>query len=190
MALQASGAISLGDIQTEFGGSNPISISEYYGEDTGIPASGTISFSDFYGTSSIVNPAFDSVLGYNAQDVQSGGGVSFATIRVATNGDVICTTGTDGTWWDNGATTASDFEIRMVSGTSNAGGFSGESTDTWLSLSSDRTWTMGSFNQGERFANGTLEIRKVGTTTVITSAPAYISAESFGGGEGEGEGGF
>jgi hypothetical protein len=31
MALQTSGAISLNDVQTEFGGSNPISISEYYG---------------------------------------------------------------------------------------------------------------------------------------------------------------
>jgi hypothetical protein len=31
MALQTSGAISLDDVQTEFGGSNPISISEYYG---------------------------------------------------------------------------------------------------------------------------------------------------------------
>lgn len=54
MALQTSGAISLGDIQTEFGGTNPISISEYYGAASGVPASGTISISNFYGTSSIV----------------------------------------------------------------------------------------------------------------------------------------
>lgn len=54
MALQSSGAISLGNIQTEFGGTNPISISEYYGAATGVPASGTISISDFYGTSSVV----------------------------------------------------------------------------------------------------------------------------------------
>lgn len=51
MALQTSGAISLDDIQTEFGGSNPISLSEYYGAAAGIPASGTISLSDFYGAS-------------------------------------------------------------------------------------------------------------------------------------------
>ena len=29
-ALQSSGAISLGDVQTEFGGSNPVSMNEYY----------------------------------------------------------------------------------------------------------------------------------------------------------------
>lgn len=51
MALQTSGAISLLDIQNEFGGSNPISLSEYYGAADGIPASGTISISQFYGKS-------------------------------------------------------------------------------------------------------------------------------------------
>lgn len=54
MVLQSSGAISLNDIQTEFGGTNPISISEYYDAATGVPASGTISFSHFYGKSAIV----------------------------------------------------------------------------------------------------------------------------------------
>jgi len=51
MALQTSGPISLDDIQTEFGGSNPISLSEYYSAASGIPASGTISLSQFYGAS-------------------------------------------------------------------------------------------------------------------------------------------
>jgi len=30
MTLQSSGAISLSQVQTEFGGANPISMSEYY----------------------------------------------------------------------------------------------------------------------------------------------------------------
>lgn len=49
MALQSSGAISLNDIATEFGGSTPHSLSEYYGVADGIPSSGTISMSQFYG---------------------------------------------------------------------------------------------------------------------------------------------
>jgi len=53
MTLQSSGAISLSDIAAEFGGSTPHSLSEYYGVDTGVPSSGTISFSDFYGTSNV-----------------------------------------------------------------------------------------------------------------------------------------
>lgn len=56
MALQSSGAISLANVQTEFGGSAPTSISEYYGAAAGVPASGTISLSDFYGKSSFTAP--------------------------------------------------------------------------------------------------------------------------------------
>ena len=55
MALQSSGAIKLSEIQTEFGGSNPISMSEYYrngsyvpSNNTDVPTSGEISMSDFY----------------------------------------------------------------------------------------------------------------------------------------------
>ena len=62
MALQTSGAITLAQIQTEFGGSNPISLSEYYasgsyvptgtsGTNGAVPTSGTISLWNFYGTS-------------------------------------------------------------------------------------------------------------------------------------------
>lgn len=54
MPLQTSGAISLLDIANEFGGSTPHSINEYYGVDTGVPGSGTISFNQFYGASNCV----------------------------------------------------------------------------------------------------------------------------------------
>ena len=55
MALPGSGAISLSEIQTEFTGSNPISISEYYrgvgvtANNTNVPTSGAISLANFYG---------------------------------------------------------------------------------------------------------------------------------------------
>jgi hypothetical protein len=62
MALQSSGAISMAQIQTEFGGSNPISISEYYGVGT-VPSSGTISMSDFYGQSNATAPSSVSITG-------------------------------------------------------------------------------------------------------------------------------
>jgi hypothetical protein len=50
MTLQSSGSISMSDIQSEFGGSNPISLNEYYGVVSGVPSSGTISIDDFYGS--------------------------------------------------------------------------------------------------------------------------------------------
>jgi len=51
MTLQTSGAISLAQIATEFGGSAPHSLSEYYVSAVGLPSSGTISFNQFYGKS-------------------------------------------------------------------------------------------------------------------------------------------
>ena len=53
MTLQSSGEISLANVQTEFGGSNPIGINEYYGVASGVPASGAISLANFYGTSAV-----------------------------------------------------------------------------------------------------------------------------------------
>lgn len=59
MVLQSSGAISLNDIQNEFGGANPIGLNEYYRggsyvpnitANNSIPTSGAISLSNFYGT--------------------------------------------------------------------------------------------------------------------------------------------
>ena len=58
MALPSSGSLSLSQIQGEWGGSNPISLSEYYRGSlpTGrtnygtIPYSGAIDIGDFYGT--------------------------------------------------------------------------------------------------------------------------------------------
>jgi len=50
MTLPSSGTLKMSDIQGEFGGSNPIKLSEYYSAAAGVPTSGTISISDFYGT--------------------------------------------------------------------------------------------------------------------------------------------
>ena len=53
MALPNSGVLKWSAIQTEFGGSNPVKLSEYYGRDT-LPSSGLIKASDFYGTSDTI----------------------------------------------------------------------------------------------------------------------------------------
>lgn len=70
MALQSSGAISLANVQTEFGGSNPISISEYYGADSGVPGSGIISLSDFYGTSAQAPDSYHTFIDTTSPGIQ------------------------------------------------------------------------------------------------------------------------
>lgn len=47
------GTVSFQDIEDEFGGSHPITLTEYYGGAVGIPASGTISVNNFRGKSSV-----------------------------------------------------------------------------------------------------------------------------------------
>jgi hypothetical protein len=88
MTLQSSGAISLANIQTEFGGANPISLSEYYrgggyttANNTGVPTSGTISISNFYGTSAGISLVVDVLIlagggggGGSYSDGSTGGG--------------------------------------------------------------------------------------------------------------------
>jgi hypothetical protein len=64
MAIPSSGPLSLTTIQTEFGGTNPIGLSEYYaggglvpagttGTYGAVPSSGTISIQNFYGTANV-----------------------------------------------------------------------------------------------------------------------------------------
>ena len=64
MALQTTGPISHSDVQGEFGGTNPISLSEYYSAATGVPATGNpISLSDFYGTANTVTFTYELIGG-------------------------------------------------------------------------------------------------------------------------------
>lgn len=55
MAMQASGALSFSQVQAEFNDTGDVSLSDFYNPPAGvggtIPASGTFSFSDFYGAS-------------------------------------------------------------------------------------------------------------------------------------------
>jgi len=74
MVLQSTGAISLLDIATEFGGTTPHSVSEYYAQDSGIPGTGPISFSDFYGKQAQVDVTASAITNQrlNAGDTRYG----------------------------------------------------------------------------------------------------------------------
>ena len=105
MALQESGQISLADIQTEFGGSDPISMSEYYrggsyvtDNNTGVPTSGLITLSDYYG--SVRQFAFTISSNYstpqNLATLATAAGWNGSDYLVATN-DAIISSDTTGT---------------------------------------------------------------------------------------------
>ena len=108
MTLPTTGPLSLSDIQGEFGGANPISLSEYYGKDT-VPTSGEISIGDFYGTSNLL---------VNYLIVAGGGGGGGGCFRYTDGGgggaggyveanDVVFTAGTPSWLCVQGCLTAS-----------------------------------------------------------------------------------
>lgn len=68
MTLQSSGQISFTNITTEFGTASPTSLSKYYGLDAGIPSSGQIKFSDFYGKVINATRTINATQNYNARN--------------------------------------------------------------------------------------------------------------------------
>jgi hypothetical protein len=154
MALQESGAISLGDIQTEFGGTNPISISEYYGADTGVPGSGTLSLSDFYGTSDVdITPDpvdwIDLGPGTGASNVQTFTGISQA-ITVRLSPDI-----TQGT-----------LQYRV-----NGGSYTSFSSNTDISISNNDTLQ---FNFIDTAQSGSLGVNGTLSITNISAGPVAL----------------
>lgn len=94
MAIQPSGVIALSDIQDEFGGTNPIGLSEYYrggayttSNNTSVPTSGAISISDFYGATNTVEVIYEVIGGGGA------GGQGAFTSGLADAGDASSITG-------------------------------------------------------------------------------------------------
>lgn len=111
MTLQTSGPIKFSEIQTEFGGSNPISLSEYYaggayvpggasGTNGAVPSSGSVAMSKFYGT---VKTAFTPAGGASSGSPQalSDLGTLSASITIS------CTTTATWTWSRSGDTDGS-----------------------------------------------------------------------------------
>lgn len=68
MTLPGSGLIKLSQIAAEFGGTAPHALSEYYGAAPGIPTSGLIKLTDFYGASANYSGAL--VSGYTTGTIR------------------------------------------------------------------------------------------------------------------------
>lgn len=180
MTLPSSGSISMSDIRTEFGGSAPDSISEYYSADTGVPASGAISMSDFYGTSASVTVAFNAS-SYVGSDSESSGAVAQTSIVVNNNGTISGTgdTSPSGEWTPDtkASGNGNPFQIRLTvnSGTPP----SGNTVGSWLALTSNKTWNISAFNTTVS-GNYTIAIRNATTLTIEDTATVILSATSSG----------
>lgn len=171
MALQSSGAISLSEIQTEFGGSNPIAISEYYSAATGVPASGEIAITDFYGTSNITVAIDDGSLS------DFGIGSSSVTFRLNVNGTITATGNTttysDTNWYEPTTTgIGSDYQVR-VTATGATGALTG-TLNTYTTISSAQSWTLSSTGP-DASVTLSVSVRDVATSTVQDTATITMS---------------
>ena len=112
MALQNSGSISLANLQSEFGGSNPIGMNEYYRGsigtwNTSVPSSGTISLSQFYGASATApvttqGPQFSASPPYYMVHQSSNAGSKNAGVYYGTNSSTGNINARGGSWYFNG----------------------------------------------------------------------------------------
>ena len=190
MAMPNSGSpISFSQMQTEFGGTNPISLSEYYagganvpsgttGTNGAVPASSTIGMSKFYGTSDL--PPV-SITNRNVSQT------SVTTLAVARAGYRLNSTGvvesrknaayvTLETWLNTG--TNSQYQSRATqTGSSGSPTITG-TLNTWATLSAAQEWSIvpPALNT---VASLTLliEIRNASTLVVIDSATITLDSE-------------
>jgi len=108
MTLPASGPLTFSDIQTEFGGTNPIALNEYYaggglvpagtsGTYGAVPSSGQISVQNFYGTSAIIPVYIEEIFSTFVYTGISGSNVTINNgINLSGNGGLIWSKGRNG----------------------------------------------------------------------------------------------
>lgn len=184
MPLPTSGPISFSDIQAEFGGTDPISLSEYYaggayvpagttGTNGAVPSSGAISLFNFYGTSSVVISISD------LEVYITGASSALARYNLNSTGTITTTDpAIPTTNWITPTSQAGNYEVfaTLVSGQPLTAGTLG----TWLSLNTNRSWTQSVSTIGayrETVIN--LQIRKVSTTTILDSANITLAADTI-----------
>lgn len=188
MPLPTSGPISFSDIQAEFGGTDPISLSEYYaggayvpagttGTNGAVPSSGAISLFNFYGTSSVVISISDLTV-YTLYS-----GIMPTNARYTLNADgTITNTSTDPiiptTNWITPTSGAENYEVfaTLVSGQPLTAGI----LNSWLALTANRSWTQSVSTIGayrETVIN--LQIRQISTTTILDSANITLIADAI-----------
>lgn len=180
MALPPTGALSLNAIHIEAGGAsgtlcsiNDADIRALIGKASGA----TMSFNEWYGASNLT-------INFNGGTTYASSlNTAVASVQFNSTGSMtVSGTGYSNIGWASPTSTGlgAGYELRATRTSGSATG----TTGTWLSLSSNRGYTLTSSNGLLLTSTFLFEIRAVGTTTVIDSETITLQAESFGGGGG------
>lgn len=108
-------------------------------------------------------------------------GTATATVALLASGvltrttDLFGTVSSDLEWMNpNSWLPTTNFQVRL---TVNSGATpSGSATGTWLTLSTDRTWTNSQTGAGSVTSNVTIEVRDIASTNVIASMTFDLTA--------------
>lgn len=185
MALPSSGPLSLSAIQGEFGGANPIGLNEYYaggayvpagttGTYGAVPSSGTISIQNFYGTSNVTIFISNQFI----SDFTGGSRAAISGYRLTSGGlaqSLVDTTFTTLETWCTPTGQAVNYEVFI---TIVSGGLTSGTTGSWVALSTTRTWTLEFSVPNSGQCVFTAQIRKVGTTTVLSTATITLESDA------------
>jgi hypothetical protein len=186
MPLPSSGPLTLANIQTEFGGANPISLSEYYaggayvpagttGTYGAVPSSGAISIRNFYGTSAVII----SLTNLSAFDFSGGARNATTGYRLTSGGAAQILenlTFTTLETWCTPTGEAVNYEA-LVDNVSGSGLTTGP-VGTWVALSTTRTWTLVATPGNSELTTFDVSVRRAGTTTVLDTATITLESDA------------
>jgi hypothetical protein len=178
MALPTTGPISLANVNVELGRSSTatISLNETAVRNLAGISSGAISMADLRGKSAVtITLSNQSII-----DIETAPDTAYAYYFLTSGGKVAQsynaggTSPTDLEQWCTPTTAAADYEAKA---TPIVGFFDGGSGTGWVALSSTREWYKETSAAGESdICEFTIEIRKIGTTTILDSATIYLEA--------------
>lgn len=154
MTIVSSGAISLVSLATEYGGGAPHAMSEYYHgaglvNDAGVPSSGAIALSTFYGRSalSLTNPFPGGLI--EASGIHPGSAT--AEFVIYPNG-----TSSTGNWCSPTGGTPGNSKYVYFALTSGSSPTGGSPLNTWMDISINRSIAMTRNGAGGR--SGTFDV--------------------------------
>ena len=169
MTLQSSGNIALSEIQTEFGGTNPISMNEYYSAAANVPASGAIKFSDFYGTSALPAAYIKAFYVYAADFVPVVTTATWCTTKQFNTG-IYSSNVSAYNYVTTGNTADYDLRVTRLTGSS-IGNLTGITNAVWTNISStiSVSYTTSPGSGLTRTIYASVEIRYNSNGTLISS---------------------
>jgi hypothetical protein len=171
MVLQTSGQICLDDLVTEFGGTAPHCLSEYYrggglvpdtATNSGIPSSGTLCMDDFYGGDVISGPPTGSLYSMGASATYSGKYGMFERADRVGQGRYITnsTNNLPSTDADNEVTTMSqvgtdtDWRYTSITVQGFGVGMKDDNTGWFITTQTINSTQLPKYSPGERYFNG------------------------------------